>query len=429
VRRDSAEAGVLGRYDPSSVSARPDGVLVLLLAALVFCSRAPFFLVASHIGKDTPLYLAALRLDRGYAVPMPGNLGYVLLGKIGVQAGLSPTTAFAIASTALEAIGIAFVFLLARRAMSRGLSLAVAVAMSCSTLVWYHGPVVTSYPVWLAALPAIGFFGWRFLEGRRTADAVAASVSLGIGSMLRPDMLLFGGPLLMTALLLGRARPRQWLLATAIVGACTAAWFAAISTILGGSSVYLGRVAEQARYVQSVGVDRGWVDGGLRNAAKYAVFLAWTTHLAAVPAFLALVDRLTRPSRATLFALAWLAPSLLFSLFQFMGTAGLVFPLVPLVYIAAAWKLERALGQRIAAARLLGIALVNTGQFLITPLLPDTNQRNVILNVTFGKYTAAGLRNRYPFNLSDFGVDESLSNVLRQLRAPRPVPKTPLAAP
>jgi hypothetical protein len=45
--------------------------------------------------------------------------------------------------------------------------------------------------------------------------------------------------------------------------------------------------------------------------------------------------------------------------------------------------------------------------------------------VMFLKYTGAGLRARYNHNLDDYGVSPALASVVRQLRAPGPIPVRP----
>jgi hypothetical protein len=71
---------------------------------------------------------------------------------------------------------------------------------------------------------------------------------------------------------------------------------------------------------------------------------------------------------------------------------------------------------------LSGIALLGALQFTCAPLLPQRDQRDVILNVTFLKYTGAGLAGRYNYNLDDFGVSPALADVRRQMARPGPIP-------
>ena len=55
--------------------------------------------------------------------------------------------------------------------------------------------MIASYPVWLAVLPAIGWFGLRFVRDRRLGDLLGMTLALGIGMMIRSDLLAFGSPL------------------------------------------------------------------------------------------------------------------------------------------------------------------------------------------------------------------------------------------
>ncbi|MCZ6851967.1 MAG: hypothetical protein O7F17_10025, partial [Planctomycetota bacterium] len=47
------------------------------------------------------------------------------------------------------------------------------------------------------------------------------------------------------------------------------------------------------------------------------------------------------------------------------------------------------------------------------------------INVTFLKYTGAGIRNDYNYKLGDICMSSSLKSVIKQLRRPEPVPKIP----
>jgi hypothetical protein len=300
-------------------------------------------------------------------------------------------------------------------------------------VVWWHGAVIASYLAWLVALPAIGWFGVRFARHRRRGDLVGASLALGLGMVLRQDLLAFGTPLWLGCLWLGRAPWKGWLLGGAIVGAACACWFFGTAAVLGGVEVYLGRVhAKHAGDLQGFSVfRRGLVEGLLRNGTKYALFLAWSAPLVLVPFLWGAWREARGPGtrwRALLLAGLWVGPSWYFSFAIFAGNAGLIFPLLPLVYIGAALGLQRVLGRRgpgrpAVAMALLG--LLGAAQFAAVPLRTEGHQRDVILNVMFLKYSGAGLRARYNYNLDDYGVSPALASVVRQLRAPGPIPSRP----
>ena len=71
------------------------------------------------------------------------------------------------------------------------------------------------------------------------------------------------------------------------------------------------------------------------------------------------------------------------------------------------------------------LGLLGAVQFVAAPILTQNTQRDVILNVSFTKYSGNGIRRLYGYNLVDFGVDSSLANTLKQMRHPEPVPKVP----
>ncbi|WP_165246624.1 hypothetical protein [Paludisphaera soli] len=402
---------------------------ILGLAWWVVASRFPYLDTFDFMGKDGPLYVNALKLDATFDVPMPGNIGYVLLGKLANLAWANPVTAYLAVNVILTIVGAAFAYLYATLFVPRPLAAATAWAMTCNPIVWWHGGAIASYPVWLAVLPAVGWFGTRYMrDGRRLGDLLGASVSLGLGMILRPDMLAFGTPLWAGALLLGRAPIRHWLIGGAILAAACCAWFFGTAWVLGGVDVYLHRVeakheGDKAGFSPFV---RGLFEGLLRNVVKYKLFLAWGSLLILPPFLVGLATSLRRRHwRDLALAALWVGPSWAFSFLVFAGNAGLIFPFLPLLYLGAAIGLRAMSGYRRATLAMGGLAILSALQFTQTRLRPQHNQRDVILNVTFLRYSGAGLTQRYNFNLDDFGVSPALADVRRQMTNPEPVPALP----
>lgn len=407
---------------------RADAFAIIGLALWVLASRAPYLDTFDYMGKDGPLYVHALKLDSTFDVPMPGNIGYVLLGKLANAFWADPVTAFLMVNVGLTAVGAAFAYLFGTLVVSRPMAAAAALAMTSNPMVWWHGGAIASYPVWLAVLPAVGYYGLRYQRSGRTADMVGASLALGAGMILRPDLLAFGTPLWAGSLLLGRAPIRHWLIGGAILAACCCCWFFGTAWVLGGVDVYLGRVrakheGDKAGFSFAA---RGLFEGLVRNLVKYGLFLAWGAVLA-IPPFLLGLARSLRPShwRELLLATLWVGPSWAFSFLVFAGNAGLIFPFLPLLYLGAAIGFRSFLGERRAVVATGLLALAGAVQFTQTPLLAQHDQRDVILNVTFLRYSGAGLTQRYNFNLDDFGVSPALADVRRQVQHPEAIPDFP----
>jgi MFS family permease len=409
---------------------RLDTVILLALAFWVVASRLPYLNDFDMMGKDGPLYIGALALDEHYNVPMPGNIGYVLLGKLAQLLVQDPVRSFLAVNIALTVLGAGFCYLFASLIVPRPLAAALTFALSCNPIVWYHGAIIASYPVWLAVLPAIGWFGVRYKRAGRFGDLIGASVALGAGMICRPDLLFFGVPLWFGCLALGRAPWRHWLLGGAIVAVACACWFFGTAWVLGGVDVYLERVKSKHEFDRT-GYSlfaRGIVEGLMRNGVKYVLFLAWGASITLLP-FAWGVGRELAAWRARwrglLLALLWVGPSWYFSFLIFAGNAGLIFPMLPLLYLAAARGFQQLLGpsrtwRAVAAMLLVGAA--SLAQFVGIPIRAETNQRDVILNVMFLRYSGAGILGRYNYNLDDYGVSPSLASVSRQMRAPETLP-------
>lgn len=405
-----------------------DAACLAALAAWVIVGRLPCLNTFDFMGKDGPLYIEALKLDASFNVPMPGNIGYVLLGKFAHLFIANPVTAYLAVNIGLTIIGAWFAYLFMTLWTTRRLAAAGAFALTCNPMVWWHAGIVASYPVWLAVLPAIGWFGTRYQRGRSLADLIGCGAALGLGMILRPDLLVFGAPLWFGSLALGRATVKHWLIGIAIAAAACCVWFFGTAWVLGGVGAYLDRV--QAKHEGDRAgfslFQRGLYEGLTRNMVKYGLFLAWGSLLAVPPFLLGLAHSLRpRHWRGLATAALWVGPSWAFSFLIFAGNAGLIFPFLPLLYLGAAIGLWRLVGERAAVVGLAAIGVLGAAQFVATPLLPQRDQRDVILNVTFLRYTEAGIKERYNFNLDDFGVSPALADVRRQMRAPEPIPQEP----
>ena len=411
----------------SAAERRLDALAIAALALFTILSRIPY-IPAGHMGYDGPLYINALKLDATYAVPQPGNIGYVLLGKFVSLFTDRPHLAFAIVGIAVCALAIPFIYLLSTLLFRRAVAFAVALCCATSVSAWYHSVVIQSYIVWLFALPAVAYFGLRFIRERDTRTLIAAAAVLGLSTILRPDLVMFGGPLLAVFLLLGRAPIRLWLLAGLIGALCCCFWFFFTASIHGSPARYIQLVREQNEYINTFGLEgRGVLEGVLRNTVKYAQFLLWAVHLALIPAaigVLLVLKNLRTQWRAAFIALAWVGPSLYFSIILFMGNAGLILPALPLIYLAAAHACI-TLAPRRAAAIMLALAAINIAQFTLTPLPRMTDQRRVLLTHMFFGYSGDGLRRMYNLQLDDYGVGRSLKDTVHQFLHPDPLPKVP----
>lgn len=414
---------------PAPDSPTPQTLRAAALVGLVTLITRLVYWPSGIVGKDGLLYIHSLSLDGTFNVPMPGNIGWVLLGKAFTTLGLHPVDAFVLVSVLISIVGTVFFFLLSSLLFGRALAVATALAFAHSPLVWYHAQTIMSYEVWVCVPPAIAYFGLRFIRERRLALLWAAALATGLGTILRPDMVVFGGPLLGGILLFGRAPiVRGWLACAGVCALCCALWFFGTALVLGGVNIYIEKVRAQSEFFGSFGAaHKGLVEGLMRNGAKYALFVAWGGLFAVIPAAIGLGRLLRRPwaNRLPLVlgALA-LAPSLYFGLWLFMGNAGLALPTIAILFLLAAQALSRLDDRRrsMPTIAMAAIGLAGAVQFAFTPLLPERTQRDAIFNVVFARYSGPALRALYDFNLPDFGIDSSLSNTLRQLRNPEPIP-------
>lgn len=402
---------------------------VALLVFVTIALRLPFIPPIVNMGKDGWAYVEALALQAPYRVPPPGNLGFVLLGRAFLPLAGDAAGAYLLVTLGLAAAATAFFYLLAAELLPAPLATTTTLALLASPIVWFHGTPITSYPVWLAALPAIAFFALRLTRWNRPGDLFALTSAYGIASILRPDVLLFGAPMVAAAVWVARPRPRHAAVAGLILLACTCSWFFGTAALMGGVEPYLRAVSGKHAYHASFGIVGGLADGVARNAIKLVLFLAWAA-LPVLPVAAYGVWQAACRRRGLLLAGAlWAFPALLFSVLVFMGAAGLLLLVLPVVYLAAAYGLApQPAGQPgalRAAAGMAALFILSVAQFTLVPLLPHRTQRDVILNVTLLRYSGRGLSAGYNYNLSDFGIESSLGNTWRQFRDPAGIPFLP----
>lgn len=407
------------------------------------------YLPSAVMGFDGPEYINALKLDQTFNVPPPGNIGYVLLGKLFTLLGADPVLAYALTGTLISCLAGAYIYLFAsvalvgrfsepalRNAPTQPLALFTAIAAMTSPMVWYHGVIMQSYIVWMAALPAIGYYGLRLIHERSWKMVIAASLATGLSTILRPDLVIFGGPLLGAALLLawqrsGWARKHlAWFAAAgAICAACCTVWFAITSHLLGGPANYLAAVHGKNEWHEHFGVGaKGVVEGLARNGVKYLTFMLWGANIALPLAIVGVLLNLRQANgrwQRVFFAAAWVGPSLYFSWIIFMGNAGLIFPALPLVFVAAAAGMLGLLSPTRAAWGMGVLAAINILVFVLAPVRSPHDQRQALLNHMFFGYSGGGIRQTYIYQLEDFGIDRSLSNTMKQFVNPEPLPKQP----
>ena len=433
----TAESSDLGGADAGGgVSRRRfDALAVAGLAAFTVASRL-VFLPPGMMGFDGPDYVGALRLDRSFSVPPPGNIGYVLLGKLCSQFVDDPVRAYEWAGVLLSCWGVAFVYVFATLVLPRWIAVGVAACVGSSAMVWYHGVILQSYIVWIATLPMIAYWSVRLARERRVELVIAASLATGLATILRPDMVVFGGPLLGAGLVIGRAKWWQWMASAAICAACCCVWLFGTASLVGGVGRYMDIVRAKQSYHEGLGyVGRGFFEGVLRNGVKYAQYMLWSVHVAIVPAAVGAgwyLKGIRRHWAAWVFAACWAGPSLVYAIGFFMGAAGFILPAVPLVYLAAGKGVQVMLARResgggmaVAVLAVFVVASINVVQFATTPLPRLTDQRRALLTHMFFGYSGAGLSRMYDFQPKDFGIETSLANTIRQFRRPEPLPDVP----
>ena len=129
---------------------------------------------------------------------------------------------------------------------------------------------------------------------------------------------------------------------------------------------------------------------------KYVLFLAWGAWDRADPVRVwgsgAELSAWRGRWRGLLLGLLWVGPSLYFSFMIFAGNAGLIFPLLPLLYLAAARGCKGSSADDVPGRPSPQCCCWEPSARAIRrhPLRREKNQRDVILNVMFLRYSGSG---------------------------------------
>lgn len=339
-----------------------------------------------------------------YPVHHPGYPLWILLALPLHLAGLPPTASFMAWSVAASLIEPLILYRLVARFLSPAAAWWLAMAYGVSPVYWFLSATGLNYVAGSTIATGVALLALKSLEpargDSRSLAAAAALCAVGVG--LRPDVLLWIGPLLLWA---ARRRGRAACLVSAAALAFAAlAWSMVIAGVYatGGDAAADGgpRLTHTIQKVLATSVFQlGLIDGLLRNAVKLIAVLGWSFGVGALIVAAAGASAMRRRGDASrvegrppaAFMILWIAPALAFNLFIHMTEPGHAIWHLPPLYLLAGALVARA--WRASSARWLAVfAAASALQFALYPWSAASTGAKRILDAKVAYMSRCGLR-------------------------------------
>ena len=330
--------------------------VTLLLFAAVVASRVPF---ASKMlyGWDSANFALALK---SYNVVFhqphpPGYPLYVGMARLMELWTHDANASYVAISVFSSAAAVALLFLLASQLYSPWVGLASALILGASVGFWGYGEVAYPYT-------SLAFFGtlvawlcYLMWQGHRW-PAVLSGLVLGIAGGVRPDLLLFLGPLWLVSV--WRVAPGRLLLSGAVMALVVASWLYSAAQLSGGWAAYQQANAAQTGYIASTYSVFAQGPGTLRhNAATLLLYLQQMFGVALVVVVYFAGKFLTFKGLVSdhrlVFLLLWFLPPAAVYLFLHIGEPGYVLSLLPPLSIVAGAGIRDIAADARSAAQIL----------------------------------------------------------------------------
>jgi len=386
---------------------RPEGVLI----ALAVLTRWPLRGRWLYHWDSVNFALALDHFDVARGQPhIPGYPLYVGLGRISRWIFGDAQTALVALSVAGTALAAVLIYRLGAEWVGSGAGKWAALFWLSSPLVWFYGEIALPHALDAGFVLLVVWLAWRCARGERMHRPLA--LALAVSSGLRPQNLLFLGPIFLWGLSGQRWRARGeallWL------GGFIMLWLIPLLALSGGVERYLeiSRAFNAHFWTSTLVFGPGGLSALQRNAGKLVAYTAYGVAgaglvlirgLRALPAVL---QRLSERWPAALGWGLWVTPSLSFYTFIHMGQQGLVLVFLPALILLAAWAAATggSWGRWLGAAGVLR----NVGIFRLAPEYPMGLDGIRLLNLSALRNHDAALAGRFALLHAQFPPERTL---------------------
>lgn len=331
----------------------------------------------------------ALGFPTPYPVHQPGYPAWVFLGTMLRATGLSSYLAYEFWSIAASIVGPCLLFTCLLNWTNRSRAWWLALGYGVNPLMWFHAVTALNYTfAAMLGLAVVSILSapWDAKAERRIHLAAAL---LGISLLIRPDLLLWLGPLLVFH---AWRKRRFTVLRVCLILAASLMLLMVVHRWIYSRSD-LGDSDRQIAYTLSVILNTsvfnlGWVDGLFRNSFKLFGILTWGLGLFAILLPMA-VYAAWRQRRV--FVAWWLLPPLGFLLLIHMSESGHVLPLLAPLYVLIALGYSSSDSKRPLLWMRVAVAF-SILQFLFYPWSSQTQGAKRHIDAKVAYLSAAGLR-------------------------------------
>lgn len=376
----------------------------------------------------------------------PGFIGYCALVRLAYYVAGDVNLAFVVVNVIATGVATSLTYLLGRHMFDRKVGLIAAVLYATSLDVSYFAVTALTYAAEGAFATGVGLTGWLSVKRRSFGWLLAHSAVLAIGGSVRQTTLAFLLPLWLW--IVWRAVPRWWQRACAFVVLAVLAWSWSMPNaqrlakywdhgdVSYFESVYKLQVAMEQYYdstkfgaVQyeetqprfhwplvelgvalwnevsppSAGASREVRTASAPNAlrmicyqtAKLSFYGGVALGLASLFVLLAFLKRVRRTFEAErwIFLALWVLPSALFFALNHLGAWGYLLIFLAALTVMAAQAIVVLAKRPVLVTTAL--ALVNVLAFLVMRPLPETTERNRLMNIALLQYSAPSIRMHY----------------------------------
>ncbi len=372
-------------------------------AALLVILLLPLrWIVADHpqpVHPDEVAFMAGIGFPSDYPVHHPGYPLWLALGTVAEMSGLSSYWSFAAWSLAASIVAPVLALMLFRRFVSYGASLALALAYGLNPLMWFSSVTALTYCAAAAIGMAVVLLSVSSIARRCPARLYAACILLSVGALVRVDLAIYAGPIVLYA---AWRSERRTTLIRALAILATGAAVALLTTeylyVRGDTAESAARLEHTRDVLLGQSVFRaGLVDGLLRNGVKVLLNLAWHLGIGlplAVWAAMSLIRHAPIGGRGAtgvrLVIALWLVPGLVFLLCLHVAQ-GYFLPLLGGAYLLIGAAAEHRLGRRSAAKLAYVVAAFSLVQFLFYPWSSDSTGWKRTIDAKIGFISRIGL--------------------------------------
>jgi len=358
---------------------RPSRAFWILLAVFILITRVP--VAARYLSIDNVNLAYALdKFDPRIHQPQPpGYPFFVLFAKLLNFAIRDPEITFLVISVLVSFLCLPVIYALGARMFEPWVGQAAVWLLAVDPVFWFSaldGPLRPN----LALFSLLsGYCAWRAWHGE-DRFVYWGAVALGVGSGIRPDLLVYLGPVWLVSAIIGSRSIRTLAIGCALLALVGLAWVGALVYAVGGPSElyaliqsYLVEQSQGGSVVMGA-TSTGWI-GQVKNLVGWnsLAVLPW---IWAVPLFLVAKQRVHLVSAHTVFLKIWIVPGLIAQALIHVAAPGHTLFSIPVLCLAGAYVLRVGLDRWQAAdTGLLAAVAVSLMFFLHFIPLPSPDSK------------------------------------------------------